>query len=134
MTEEQAALTNSLELCAETGVDIVPEVFEHFFAANASARELMEHSDAHMRGRMLEATMELFLSDDSLGPGNYLEWELGNHLDAYGATAPMYDSLFQSIVEVVRGLAGAQWTAAHEAAWRNRIGRIMDQVRRHPQH
>ena len=58
---EQAAITDALERCGATGVDIVPEVFARFFARDAQARALMAHSDRHMQGRMLEATLDLFL-------------------------------------------------------------------------
>jgi hemoglobin-like flavoprotein len=130
--EEQAAITESLEICAACGEDIVPAVFEQFFAADPQARALMQYSDRHMQGRMMEATLDLFLSEKHLGPGNYLDWELDNHLIAYGATPNMYRSLFASIVDVVRELAGTGWKGEHQEAWQARIERIMEQVMHHP--
>ena len=131
-SSEQAAITEALEICAERGVDIVPRVFHRFFERDEQARALMQHSDSHMRGRMLEATLDLFLSAEHLGPGNYLDWELDNHLIAYRATPTMYQSFFDSMTEVVRELAGDSWTTRHEQAWRDRIAQIMAQVQRHP--
>ncbi len=129
---EQAAITEALELCGETGVDIVPEVFARFFKRDRDARALMQHSDRHMQGRMLEATLDLFLSSEHLGPGNYLAWELDNHLLAYQATPGMYRSFFDSVTEVVRELVGTHWNREHEHAWTARIDRIMSQVHEHP--
>jgi len=131
-SEEQAAITDALELCAENGVDIVPGVFERFFTLDPEAEALMAHSDAYMRGRMLEATLDLFLSAEHLGPGNYLDWELDNHLVAYRATPTMYRTFFQSVTEVMRDAVNARWTETHEQAWEARIGRIMAQVMAHP--
>ncbi len=129
---EQAAITEALELCAETGVDIVPTVFERFFDRDTQARDLMLHSDPHMRGRMFEATLDLFLSSEHLGPGNYLDWELDNHLVAYRATPAMYQSFFDSVTDVIRELVGSDWKPHHEQAWVNRVSRIMQQVQQHP--
>ena len=128
----QAAITESLEICAARGEDILPAVFEHFFAADRQAHELMQYSDRHMQGRMLEATLELFMSEEHFGPGNYLDWELDNHLIAYGATPDMYRSLFASITHVIRRAVAQDWRPEHEAAWHDRIERIMAQVMRHP--
>lgn len=130
--EEQAAIDDALALCADTGVDIVPAVFDRFFQLDTQASELMAHSDQHMRGRMLEATLDLFLSAQHLGPGNYLDWELDNHLVAYRATPAMYQSFFQSITEVVRSLVGNHWSPTHAQAWDGRVTRIMAQVLAHP--
>ena len=130
--DEQNAITESLEICAQRGEDIVPAVFEHFFAADPEAHALMQYSDQPMQGRMLEATLELFLSDQHLGPGNYLDWELDNHLIAYRVTPAMYRSLFTSITDVVRGLMAGDWKISYQQAWENRIERIMGQVMQHP--
>ena len=129
---EQAAITESLEICAARGEDILPAVFEQFFATDRQAHELMHHPDRHMQGRMLEATLELFMSEEHFGPGNYLDWELDNHLIAYGATPDMYRSLFASITDVIRHAVAQDWRPEHEAAWQDRIERIMAQVMRHP--
>lgn len=130
--DEQRVIDESLELWAESG-DVVPDVFERFFARSAEARELMQHSDAHMQGRMFEGVLELLMSESHLGSGGYLEWELDNHIDAYAATAPMYDAFFSALLESVQLSLGAAWTPRIAAAWDQRIGRIMAQVHAHPE-
>ena len=127
--DEQIA--RSLEICAERAGDIVPTVFERFFAADAQAHSLMAHSDQMMQGRMLESTLELLMSSDQLGPGNYLEWELDNHIDAYAVTPGMYRSFFDSLLSVVQEGVGADWDDGYAGAWQQRLDSILAQVDAH---
>jgi hypothetical protein len=124
-------IISSLEECANNLGDIVPMVFERFFALDAGAHELMGHSDQHMQGRMLESVLDLLMSDEHFEPGGYLDWELDNHLDAYNATVDMYEAFFVAIKEVVRIGVGDGWTSREEAAWQSRIEQILSRVRNH---
>ena len=89
----------------------------------------MEYSDEFMRGRMSASMLELFLSDEHLEPGGYLTWELENHIKAYSATTAMYESLFQSMRDVLDNGLGADWRSEWQEAWASRIGRIMEHVK-----
>ena len=129
--DETEAIVESLEVCAARVGDIVPPVFERFFERDDSARELMEHSDQHMQGRMFESVLELFMSDEHFGRGKYLDWELRNHLEAYAATPAMYRAFFDAVLDVVRDALGSDWSARYDHAWQRRIERIMDQVNVH---
>ena len=55
-------VTDTLMLCAEADIDVQPTVYEKFFEACPAARDLMGHSDEHMRGRMLEQVFELLMA------------------------------------------------------------------------
>ena len=68
-TKEIKLISDSLELYAERHGDMAPRVYERFFELNREAAALMEYSDEHMRGRMFASMVELFLSDEHLGPG-----------------------------------------------------------------
>ncbi len=122
----------SLEICAERCGDIVPDVYQRFFALDKGAAELMAHSDDHMRGRMFEQTLELLMSDQHFGEDGYLNWELDNHLMAYQVNKEMYTAFFQAIIEVVREGAGEHWKPADAQAWQDRVNYILDFVYRHP--
>ncbi len=126
------SVIRSLEICAERKGDIVPEVYERFFARHPGALELMGHSDEYMRGRMFEQVLELLMSDEHFGAGGYLDWELDNHLVAYQVAGDMYDAFFDAVLEVVREGAAELWTEADATAWRERIDMIMAHVRVHP--
>ena len=127
--KEIKLISDSLELYAERHGDMAPRVYERFFELNREAAALMEYSDEHMRGRMFASMVELFLSDEHLGPGGYLDWELENHIKAYSATTAMYESLFQSMRDVLDKDLGIDWRPEWQHAWSNRIARILQQVR-----
>lgn len=122
------ALVESLEICAERAGDIVPDIFADFFKRDDGARQLMEHSDQLMQGRMFESVLELLMNDELFGEDSYLDWELDNHLVAYAATPGMYQSFFDSIVQVVRDGLGDDWNERYAAAWQTRIDKIMERV------
>ena len=126
---EIGLISDSLELYAERHGDMAPRVYERFFELNREAAALMEYSDEHMRGRMFASMVELFLSDEHLGPGGYLDWELENHIKAYSATTAMYESLFQSMRDVLDKDLGIDWRPEWQHAWSSRIARILQQVR-----
>jgi len=126
--DEIDLISDSLELYAERHGDMAPRVYERFFELDRKAAALMEYSDEHMRGRMFASMLELFLSDEHLGPGGYLNWELENHIKAYSATTAMYESLFQSMHYVLDKDLGAEWRSEWQEAWANRVDRIMEQV------
>ena len=125
---EIALISDSLELYAERHGDMAPRVYERFFELNPEAGALMEYSDEHMRGRMFASLLELFLSDEHLGLSGYLNWELENHIKAYSATTAMYESLFQSMQDVLDKDLGAEWRSEWQQAWANWVERVMEQV------
>ena len=126
--DEIALISDSLECYAEHHGDMAPRVYKRFFELNPEAAALMEYSDEYMRGRMFASMIELFLSDEHLEPGGYLTWELDNHIKAYSATPAMYESLFQSMRDVLDNDLGADWRPDWQEAWVNRIDRIMVEV------
>ncbi len=125
---ELALISDSLGLYAERHGDMAPRVYKRFFELNPDAAALMEYSDEYMRGRMFASMLELFLSDEHLEPGGYLTWELENHIKAYSATIAMYESLFQSMRDVLDSDLGADWRPEWQKALANRIDRIIREV------
>ena len=126
--DELALISDSLALYAERHGDMAPRVYERFFELNPEAAELMEYSDNYMRGRMFVSMLELFLSDEHLGQGGNLDWELENHTGAYSTTTAMYQSLFQVMRDVLAEDLGTDWGPEWQRAWANRMDRIMEQV------
>lgn len=133
MDSEQAIdiVMEDLEAIAQSHGDIVPLVYERFFAISEDGRSLMGHSDVHMQGRMFEQVLELLMSDEHFGPGAYLDWELENHLDAYGATPPMYAAFFDAVVAVASTCMGERWREVNRAAWAQRVEAIVAGVTRY---
>ena len=125
-------LLSSLECVAEKEGDITDQVYERFFALCPAAYDLMGHSDEHMRGRMLEQVYELFFSDAHLGAGNYLDWELDNHLVGYQVEGDMYIHFFTALKDTIQTAMADEWRPDVARAWTDRIEAIMQQVRVHP--
>ena len=127
-TEAIAQVYADLEIVAERVGDISPGVYERFFARSEAGRRLMGHSDEYMRGRMLEQVLDLLFDDQHLEPGAYLEWELENHIDAYGATPSMYRDFFAAFVAEIEAALGADWGDVHQSAWNQRVEAILQVV------
>ena len=121
-------LTRDLEKIVDLHGDPVPELYETFFAISKAGRSLMGHSDLHMQGRMFEQVLELLLTDDHFGAGGYLDWELRNHVDAYGVTTQMYTDFFAALMGVAKKILGADFDRHSRAAWSQRIHVILSQV------
>ena len=79
VNESIDTVTRGLTISADRLGDIVPTVYERFFALSDEGRQLLGHSDQYMRGRMFEEVLELLMSDEPFGPNGYLDWELRNH-------------------------------------------------------
>ena len=127
--EEIEQISLSLALYAERIGDMVPFVYDRFFDLDKNAKALMAYSDEHMRGRMFASVLELFMSDEHLDAGGYLDWELDNHLRAYGATPAMYETFFESVVTTLSEGLGDEWTETSSQAWQGRVTRIMEHVK-----
>ena len=127
--EEIEQISLSLALYAERIGDMVPFVYDRFFDLDNNAKALMAYSDEHMRGRMFASVLELFMSDEHLDAGGYLDWELDNHLRAYGATPAMYEAFFKSVVTTLSEGLGDEWTETSSQAWQGRVARIMEHVK-----
>ena len=121
-------VTQDLALVAERQGDITQLLFQRFFQKSSASLELMKHSDVHMQGRMLEGVLELLFEDRHLEAGGYLEWELENHVDAYGATFEMYDAFFAALLEVIRECLGDDWSDERASAWQARVDAILEVV------
>ena len=80
---------------------------------------------------MFEQVLELLMSDEHFGPGAYLDWELENHLDAYGATPPMYAAFFDAVVAVASTCMGERGREVNRAAWAQRVEAIVAGVTRY---
>lgn len=118
----------SLAICAERLGDISDPVYEKFFAGSGEAAGLMAHSDEGMRGRMMAQTLELLLTDEHLGEGGYLRWEVNNHLLAYGVDVGMYQGFLQAVLDVVQESLGEDWHADYAQAWRAKIDALLADI------
>jgi hypothetical protein len=115
----QEAIEDSLGLIGDE--DIYERIYRHFYQSDPGAEPLMAHMDELTKGRMMEEVTRLLLSEDIPGESGYLIFELSNHKLAYSVEANMYDKLFESFLITLKSIAGKDWRAEHELAWRTRI-------------
>jgi len=123
-----AEITQAFELLAERDCDLMATFYQRFFRLCPEAEALMGHSDEHMRGRMLEQTIELLMDDELQGPSGYFRWEIANHLSAYGVSADMYTAYFQALGDELRAALGTEWLDRFEEGWRMRIAELLQEV------
>ena len=100
-----ADLHHSLELAAERGGDIYPAIYDAYFERCAGSRDLMQLTDIHMRGRMLDSLFELLLADDVAEQFAYLRFETKNHA-SWGVQPHMYENLLAAVRDTVRNACG----------------------------
>lgn len=127
------SIHESLELAAERVDDLVPLVYERFFALRPDARALFGN-DALGRGRMFNETLTMIL--ECTQEVGYLEGiverEVGDHRE-YGATLSMYESYFEAVVQAMQDAVSESWTPSHEESWRRQLKHLMSIVARHAQ-
>lgn len=121
-------INSSFETCAERAGDISASVYEKFFADNRQAFNLMEHADEHMQGRMIAETVGLMLSDEHFGESGYLNWEVKNHLLAYGVDLDMYADYLESLKSTVQEVLGDDWNKQLDDAWSQRITHVLKEI------
>lgn len=121
-------VTETFELCAAAEIDLTPAVYQTFFTSDPQAMALMGHSDAPMRGRMLDEALVLIMSEPTADNDRYLQWEVENHLLAYGVALTMYEGFFVAIRDAVRDALASRWQTAHEQGWNARIEQLQSAV------
>ena len=123
-----AELLEAFSVLAEQSIDLMDATYKRFFQLCPEAEGLMGHSDAPMRGRMLEQTYELLMNAELDGPESYFRWEIANHLSAYGVSAQMYDTYFQALGEAMAQALGSRWDAQLANAWQARVENLLRDV------
>lgn len=120
-------IMTSLELTAERAGDITPLVYENYFSACEESRELMDHMDPLVKGKMLEEVLVLLTGTDPAADRHYLKFEVTTH-KGYGVAPHMYRNLLESVHKTVKEAMGAQWNHDFAAAWDNQIQYLLSEI------
>lgn len=130
MAGDTAPMTALLEAAGEAGVDIVPIVFDRFFAAFPEARALFPHVEA-AAGRMVNETLEamLGLAENAW----WVETTIVNFVDLhrnYGAIpAAQWTAWVDMTVDALAEAAGERADGESVRAWRRQAGRLKAMIR-----
>lgn len=120
-------VVRSLELAAEAGGDISAAIITRYHEQCPASAVLMDHMDEHMLGRMMDQVFLLMMDDSDAELDSYLTFETRNH-ESYGARPYMYENLLSATRDVVRSLAGADWSEELNAAWDARTSYLLDAI------
>lgn len=123
-------LITSLELAAERVPDFYHRVFERYFELCPDSQELMSHTDAHIRGRMMEQVVSLLMDDDIESLDTYFAFEAANHF-SYGAQPHMYENLFDACKQVVTNANAKDWNNEAARAWQSQTARLLRAMHKH---
>lgn len=126
-TARHAALIEaSLGLAAERCADPTPLVYARLFAAEPELEPYFwRDTNGTIRGEMLSKVFEAIL--DFVGPRTYahqlMTTEMVNH-EGFDVPREVFATFFNIVGEVVRELAGDDWTAETAAAWAEMLAEI----------
>jgi hemoglobin-like flavoprotein len=120
---DAAAIEASLEIAAERGGDLSPQVYERLFARQPEMRALFwRDTSGAIKGEMLAKVFEAILDfiGDRRYADNLIETEVVTH-EGYDVPRTVFATFFGIVEEVVRETCAADWTPAMGAAWQRTL-------------
>ena len=101
-------------------------VYLRLFRAHPEAEPMFARdSSGHIKGSMLAFAIDAILDFAGSRNGTFrmIACEVQSH-DAYGTSRELFLAFFGVIVETIRELLGADWSAAFDDAWRSLLQEI----------
>jgi hemoglobin-like flavoprotein len=123
-------IQRSFELAAERCADMAPLVYRRLFYALPEMEPMFARdAGGHIKGSMLAFAIDAIL--DLAGPRNgtfrMIACEAQSH-EAYGTSPKLFFAFFGVIVETMRELLAADWSAEFDEAWRMLLVEIEDVI------
>jgi hemoglobin-like flavoprotein len=119
---DRQALETSFDLVAARGEELMDEFYARLFEAAPSATALFAATDLQRQKTMLLGTLVLLRKSfgdlDALVPTLR---KLGARHVGYGARPEHYPVVAEALLASMAAIAGAAWSAEHEAAWRGAL-------------
>ena len=127
--DDAGCLDHTLELVAQRIGDPAPLVFDRLFAEAPELQALFcNDASGAVRAEMFLRAVECL--QDAVGTrqfsGGLVAAEHQTH-QSYGVSTVQFQRFFALVVDVFRGVLGADWTAEIEAAWARAL-RHLDQA------
>ena len=119
-------IQRSFELAAERCADLTPLVYRRLFRAYPETEPMFARdSSGHIKGSMLAFAIDAILDFAGHRNGTFrmIACEVQSH-EAYGTSRELFFAFFGVIVETIRELLGADWSAAFDDAWRSLLKEI----------
>lgn len=123
-------IKNSYALIAPKTPEIVDGLYRRLFARAPETRKLFPRTMSNQRGKFA-ATLELCVMEEA-EPNQIdaLIRRLGARHDDRGVAAAHYPVFLDCLIEALAEAMGAEWTSAHEDAWRSALEDIGARMRR----
>jgi len=119
-------IERSFEIAAERCEDLTPLVYRRLFDEHPEARTMFRTEGSELvKGSMLALTIDAILDFAGQRTGHFrlITSEVSSH-DAYGTPRELFIAFFAIIAATLRELAGSDWSAEIDAAWRKLLGDI----------
>lgn len=126
-------IERTLELAAELGADLTPQVYARLFAEHPDMEALfVRDTNGAVRGEMLARVFEMILDfiDRRAYAAQMIQCEVVTH-EGYGVPPQVFGIFFSTVADTLRDTLGAGWTPAADAAWREML-QEMDWFATHP--
>ncbi|MBL8771848.1 MAG: globin [Phenylobacterium sp.] len=122
---EAEIISQSLEAVAERAGDPAPAVFARLFAEFPQAEPRFARDvNGSVRGEMLAMVLNCLMDPGGPYQLHLVRAERLNH-DGFGTPSQEFDRFFGVVHETCRDLAGPDWTAEYDTAWRAQIDRVL---------
>ena len=118
MALDAELLRSSFELVTTREPNVVRLFYDELFQRYPQARGLFTRKPSEVQERMLAEALTAVL--DHLEDGGWLQAnlaQLGARHAEFGVTAEMYSWVGECLLATFAGVAGSEWSPAHEAAW-----------------
>ena len=128
--DDAETMEGTLEAAGAAGIDIVPALYERFFARFPEAVPLFLTFESN--ARMAGETIDLLLG---LARGEWwVETSVESFVDLhrnYGEIpGAQWDGFVDLLIETLAEAAGEDWTAQAEAAWRRQASDLKEMIAR----
>ncbi|HEY2177145.1 MAG TPA: globin [Caulobacteraceae bacterium] len=123
---DAAAIIRSLEIAAARGGDLTDAVYARLFAEHPDMEALfVRDTSGAVKAEMLAKVFEMILDlvDRGVYAGHLVQCEVVTH-DAYGVPPDVFPAFFDVVAEVLKHMAGAQWTPAMTDAWAEVLAKL----------
>ncbi len=118
-SDESAAILETLALAGERCPDPTSLVYRSLFDHHPDLESLFARDcDGSVRGEMLAKVFETIvdLVGDRTYGANMMRCEAVTH-SGYGVAPTVFVEFYAVLWEIIRALAGPDWTPRHQAAW-----------------
>lgn len=122
----------SLEVVAETEVDIVPLYFQRYFACFPGDESMFYNRQSSL-GIMVNEMLTALLSqaEGSDWVPTYLRAQVATHHDKGIIPVERYRAALGMLIDVLGETAGDRWSVAYESAWRGEAAKMYELIARH---